>query len=121
MRVCHALLAFALLLSGCATADVENVQLVVFNESGLQQSLRISIDGERVLDEIATVSAKEPAIVSTAYLHLRTGPHRIVVMRNNVEKGLTFVVRGGTRTNVRVHVSRDDIGIAVAYGDSLYI
>ena len=121
MRVCRALLAFALLLSGCATGGSERVLVVVFNESGLTPRLQISIDGNRVLDELAAVTATEPSIISTTYLHLRAGPHRIVVTRDNIEHSLTFDVRAGTRTDVRVHVKQNEIVLDAGYGELVYI
>jgi|SRR4051812_45974851 len=121
MRVRRALLAFALLVSGCATAGGERVHVVIFNESGLMPRLQISIDGERVLDEMPAVTASEPSIVSTAYLHLRAGRHRIVVMRDNVEHSFTFEVRAGTRTDVRVRVKQNETVLDVGYGEGVYI
>ncbi|HEV7427565.1 MAG TPA: hypothetical protein VGQ46_14475 [Thermoanaerobaculia bacterium] len=121
MRVCRTLLVFALLLSGCATAGGERVHVVVFNESGLTPRLQISVDGERVLDELPAITTMEPSIVSTTYLRLRAGSHRIVVMRDNIEHSLTFDVRAGTRTDVRVHVQQNEIVLDVGYGERLYI
>lgn len=123
MRSALAGLGFAfLLVTGCfTTSDRQSVHIAVANDSAVPQEIRISIDGERVLDELVPVTIREPTIVSIAYLHLRRGQHSIEVWREGVVRDFTFDVRVGTRTNVRIGLKSGEITFNVVYGDILYI
>ena len=114
--------AVFLLAAGCASLSGRaHVHVVVWNDAALAQRIQVSIDGERVLDEVASVSTSEPSIVSTTYLRLRSGLHRIEATREGVTSGLTFTVRPGTRTDVHIRLRNGETLLDVSYGEKLYI
>jgi hypothetical protein len=123
MRATSAIMSIALvLLAGCVSMpDRQRVDVVVFNDSSVAQRLQISIDGDRVLDELASATASEPSIVSAVHLRLRAGTHRIDVTRGDTVRSLTFPVRAGTRTDVLVRLQNGGTALDVSYGERVYI
>jgi hypothetical protein len=121
MRVCRALLAFALLLSGCVTAGVERVDIVIFNDTPSRHPIQIEIDGHSFFDGEVMVPQSEPTIVAHMNTNLSTGRHRVNVTCDKGTRSLDFEVRAGTRTTVQIHVRQDGVTVDVAYGERVYI
>jgi hypothetical protein len=108
--------------AGCASfSRPERVLVFVWNYSAAAPRLRVLIDGEPLLDETARVTMAEPAIVSTNYLRLRGGVHRIEVTRDRVTQDFSFIVRPRTRTDVHVRLNNGGTFFDVTYGEKLYI
>src|SRR4051794_32960170 len=104
MRVRRALLAFALLLSGCATAGGERVHVVIFNDDVRQHRILIDVDGNAFFYGTAAVTQMEPSIVSSIDTHLSAGRHHVEVRSDNVTRSIDFDVRRGTRSNLHISV-----------------
>lgn len=121
MRVWRALLAFLLLLSGCASAGGERVHVGIWNDDNSQHKIRIEIDGRRFFSGTAAVTPSEPSIVSSIETHLDAGRHHVGVTCDNVTRSIEFEVRRDTRSNLHIHLKRDGCEVDIAYGDLLYI
>jgi hypothetical protein len=79
MRAYRVLLASALLLSGCATAGIERVNVVIFNHTTRAHTIRIEIDGQLFFSGIVAVTEREPEIAARVYSHLTAGRHHVAV------------------------------------------
>jgi hypothetical protein len=112
---------FALLLSGCGTAGVEPLNVVIFNDTPARHPIHIDIDGHSFFDGEVMVTQSEPTIVAHMNTDLTTGRHRVNVTCDNGTRSLDFEVRAGTRTNVQIHVRQDGVTVDVAYGEGVYI
>jgi hypothetical protein len=121
MRVCRALLVFAMLLSGCASAGVERVDVVIFNDTPSRHPIQIDIDGHSFFDGEVAVTEWQPTIVGRMNTELSAGRHRVKVTSDVAVRSLDIEVRRGARTNVQIQVKRDDVIVTVAYGERLYI
>src|SRR3954447_5459519 len=121
MRVHRALLAFALLLSGCATAGGERVHVIIFNDDVTQHRVRIDVDGNAFFDDTAAVTQLEPSIVAGIDAHLSPGRHRFEIRSDNVTRSIDFDVRRGTRSNLHIRLKQGGFDVDVAYGDLLYM
>src|SRR3954452_23485081 len=121
MRVHRALLALALLLSGCATAGGERVHVIIFNDDVTQHRVRIEVDGNAFFDDTAAVTQMEPSIVASMDAHLSPGRHHVEVRSDNVTRSVDFDVRRGTRSNLHISVKRGGFEVNVVYGDLLYM
>jgi hypothetical protein len=121
MRVCPTLLAFALLLAGCATADLDRVDVVIFNDTARAHTVRIEIDGQLFFSGIVAVTEREPKIAAQIYGHVTAGRHHVAVTSGHLTNSLDFDVRGRTRTNVQIQVNENGVTLEVAYGERVYI
>jgi hypothetical protein len=121
MRNCRALLAFALLFSGCITAGGERVLVVIWNDDARQHAVHIEIDGQRFFHGTTAVTQTEPGIVFSIDSHLNAGRHHVEVRCDNVTRSIEFEVRRGMRSNLHIHVKPGTVEVDVAYGDLLYM
>jgi len=121
MRVRRALLLFALLLSGCATAAGERVHVAIWNDDVAQHKIRIDVDGQPFFYGTVAITQMEPSIVSSMDSHLNAGAHYVEVRCDNVTRSIQFEVRHGTRSNLHIRVKHGSCEVDVAYGDLLYI
>ena len=121
MRVHRALLAFALLLSCCATAGGERVHVVIFNDDVTQHRVRIDVDGSTFFYGTAAVTQIEPSIVFSIDTHLSPGRHHVEVWCDNVTRSIEFDVRRGTRSNLDIRLKHGGFDMDVAYGELVYI
>jgi hypothetical protein len=121
MRVCRALLSFALLVAGCATAGGERVHVVIWNDDGRQHTVRIDIDGQPFYSGTAAITGMEPSIVASIDTRLSPGRHHVEVTCDNGTRSIEFEVRRGTRSNLHIRVKVDGIEVDAAYGDLLYM
>jgi hypothetical protein len=121
MRVRRALLAFSLLLSGCATAGGERVHVGIWNDSLRPHTIRIEIDGHALFYGVAAIPQTEPSIVADIESRLPPGRHNAVVTCDTTTRSTDFDVRRGTRTNLYIHVQPGAVTLDVAYGNRIYI
>src|SRR3954453_4617237 len=121
MRVHCALLAFALLLSGCATAGGERVHVAILNDDVTQHTIHIEIDGQRFFLGDIAVTQSEPSIVASIDAHLSPGRHHVEIRSDNVTRSVDFDVRRGTRSNLHIRLKQGGFDVDVAYGDLLYM
>jgi hypothetical protein len=121
MRVRRTLLAFVLLLSGCVTAGIERVNVVIFNYTSRVQGARIEIDGQPFFSGSIAMMEREPRIAAQIQSRLTAGRHHVAVTSGHLTNSLDFEVRGGTRTDLQILVNENGVTFTVAYGDHLYI
>jgi hypothetical protein len=121
MRVRRVLLAFVLLLSGCATASGERVDVVIFNNTARVHGARIEIDGQLFFSGIVAVTEREPRIAAQIASHLTAGRHHVAVTSGHLTDSLDFEVRDRTRTTLQIEVNENGVTLEVAYGERVYI